>query len=1752
MKLIKKIKEEVTEAYDTWLNSYLNGDVKTYNSYLDDAYHFIGSTNNEEFLNRKDTTIFFKATADQLAGKTDIKNKTRIIEIFDGLVFITEIFDAYFLMESEWAYYGKFRFTSVLQKKSEGWRFIYQHFSMPDSKAQEGETLGGEKVSKENQELRDAIKRRTAELEIKNRELEIETSLERVRAQAMAMHQPDDLLNICKTLYKEFNTLGFGEMRNTMINIHNDADKSFINYDYSDEIGKTTNHLTYTIHPLVEKQIKKIRSAKDAFSETYFEGKDLTEWKKFRKKIGEKTDSRLATTKGLYYYFYSIGIGSIGISTFGPISSEKKILLKRFRNVFNLSYQRYIDIANAEAQAKEARIETALERVRAIAMAMRKPEDLASIGETLFTELKALNFADIRNTEMIINNDSKETIKSYYYSDYGITGFIEMSYKTNPVLQKWIDDLKKADDAFAEVIIPKNEMKAWIQFRESIGYLPDPKLNKATSVYYYSYSIGLGALSISSFQAISEAQVKILERFRNVFNLSYQRYSDIAQAKLQAREAEIELALERVRARTMAMQHSDELQDAAIILFQQLKNLGIETGSCGFNIWDENEKTATVWMSSPEGSLQAPFTLPHTESKIYKEVISAKKNNEDFKVIVVKGKALIKHFDYLITLTGIGEVIKKLRESNYVFPEKMIYHFAFFNNGYLTFHTHESVTEAHAIFKRFAKVFEQTYTRFIDLQKAEASAKEAQIEAALEKVRSRSLAMHKAEELGEVVTVIVEKMRELNLPVDDGVALVTHIEGSKNQIEWLENPGFPSAIKFYQTYFDHPILSDYWKAKMEGLDFIAPRYTAEESRSFLNHIFQFSDYKHTPQEIKDYCLAANTYSYSAAFQKNSSIFINDYSGRSLSEQEINLVIRFSKVFEQTYTRFLDLQKAEAQAREAQIEAALEKVRSHSMGMQKSEELKDVIKIVYQQLTSLKINLDHAGFVVDYKPKDDWHFWIADEQDIPSKITHPYFESVWANQFNAAKEKDEDYFTTNLNFEEKNKFYNQLLSYVPDLPKASIDFYLSCPGLAAATVLFDNASLYMENFSGIPYSDEENKILMRFGKVFQQTYTRFLDLQKAEAQTREAKIEASLEKVRSVTLGLQKSDELLEITQVLYDQLYELGFKNIRNSIIDIHNEENETFLDYDYSPEMGKSITLMSYYDHPIIEKQVRKMESSNDAFFEIILEGQDLQDLIDLRIKNGEEEDTRLLNINQLTYNFYSFGDGGIGLSNFGILSDEQKLVLKRFRNVFAFAYKRYKDLAQAEAQAKEAQIQLALERVRARTMAMQSSDELAETSVVVFQQLMHLGLKPNRLFIGIIKEENGNIEAWATNEDGTKIANHFVLNIEKNASVKKMYNGWKEKKTTLTIDMQGEELKNYFHYLAEEMQIPFKDGLSQNRRIQTIAYFSKGFIGIASPEEQAEETTKLLERFAAVFNLTFTRFNDLKIAEAHAIQAEEDLIKLQTEKKRAEEALIELKSTQSQLIQAEKMASLGELTAGIAHEIQNPLNFVNNFSEVSKELLDEMKDELEKGNLDDAKEIMKDIIQNLEKINHHGKRADGIVKGMLQHSRSSSGIKEPTDINVVCDEYLRLSYHGLRAKDKSFNANMKTDFDLSISKINIIPQDIGRVILNLLTNAFYAVDEKKKSGLIKYEPTVSITTKRIGVIVEIKVSDNGNGIPQKVLDKIFQPFFTTKPTGQGTGLGLSLSYDIITKGHGGELKVETKEGEGTTFIIQLSVKKQ
>ncbi len=304
------------------------------------------------------------------------------------------------------------------------------------------------------------------------------------------------------------------------------------------------------------------------------------------------------------------------------------------------------------------------------------------------------------------------------------------------------------------------------------------------------------------------------------------------------------------------------------------------------------------------------------------------------------------------------------------------------------------------------------------------------------------------------------------------------------------------------------------------------------------------------------------------------------------------------------------------------------------------------------------------------------------------------------------------------------------------------------------------------------------------------------------------------------------------------------------------------------------------------------------------------------------------------------------------------------------------------------------------------------------------------------------------------------------------------------------------------------------------------------------------------------------LRKVELEALVAERTA-ELTKQKEELEFTLNELRATQAQLIHSEKMASLGELTAGIAHEIQNPLNFVNNFSEVNIELISELNEERKKEIRDFKNEevLLRDLKENEQKISHHGKRAEAIVRGMLQHSRTSSGKKEPTDINALADEYLRLAYHGLRAKDKSFNATMITEFDETIGKINVIPQDIGRVLLNLITNAFYAVTAPPppkggiKNDQIEYKPTVIVRTSYLppsggmrGAVC-VSVSDNGPGIPAAIIDKIFQPFFTTKPTGQGTGLGLSISYEIITKGHGGELKVDNQPGKGVTFTIMLPI---
>ncbi|CAN5751089.1 hypothetical protein BH11BAC4_BH11BAC4_02110 [soil metagenome] len=1422
------------------------------------------------------------------------------------------------------------------------------------------------------EETIEELEQKRKAVEAQNRELEIEKALEKVRSAALAMKELPDMVDVCHIISDQLELLNVKEIRNVQTAIFYVDKGTYFNYEYYRLHDRSLiTEVVYVTHTVSTEFADRMLNKPGELFAKSLEGAALKEWYAFQQTTNQFDDTHLAIATSLNYYWYSIGPVALGISTYAPLNEEEINLFKRFRNVFELAYRRFIDIEKAIAQAKEARLETALERVRAVAMAMRKPDELLSICEVLYSELDSLGFTDMRNAMINIYNDEKETFVNYDYSDAIGKSTNHLHYNIHPAIQKQIKQLRSADNAFSETIFEGKDLEDMKTFRIEIGEKDDPRINNSNALYYYFYSIDTGSIGISSFNTLTAEKLAILKRFRNVFSLSYQRYIDISLAEAQAKEAKIEAALERVRSRSMGMQKSEELKEVIKIVYQQLTHLKINLDHAGFVVDYTPGGDWHFWIAD-EQDIPSKISHPYFESVWANQFNEAKGKEIDFFATQLNFEEKNKFYqDLLKHIPGLTKEAKDfyfgcagLGASTVLLDDVGLYIENFSGILYSD--------EENATLMRFGNVFQQTYTRFLDLQKAEAQAREANIEAALEKVRSRSLAMHGSEELNNVVMILFEKLKELQIPVT-AVGLSIYIEGSKDRnIYVCGDFGNSLAINNYLLpYFDHPITNDLYNVREKEMGFFVGNYSKEEKNSFYEYVFEHTELKHLPYETKNMILQSKSYAVAMAPAKNSMIAVNDFEGKPLSENEADIVKRFAKVFEQAYIRFLDLQKAEAQAREAMIETALEKVRSRTMAMQRSDELSGTAALLFQE----------------------------------------------------------------------------------------------------------------------------------FKKLEQQ--------------------------------------ELIQITIGIYNE--------VKNEI---------EFRATDWKGG-GEQIDRPAYgsMDEPTLLKPAVTAWKANAKSLVVELSGEALESWVDYRNKMTGTDLSTKFDGGHRVVSIAFFSKGHLSLSSPLPLAAETIKTLERFAAVFDGTYTRFLDLQKAEAQSRESQIEAALERVRSRTLAMQRSDELAETAAVLFRQLIQLGIAPNRLYIGIIEDKNGYTEFWITDEDGSKISSAFKTNLNDNPTFKKMFDGWKQEKKSLVIDMHGDELKEYFKYLVS-IHVPFKGGLTQERRMQHIAYFAKGFIGIASPDNQSEETRLLLERFAAVFNLTFTRFNDLKIAEGHALQAEEDLIKLQTEKKRAEDALTELRATQNQLIQSEKMASLGELTAGIAHEIQNPLNFVNNFSEVSKELLEEMKTELESGHIEDAKEIMADVIQNLEKINHHGKRADSIVKGMLQHSRSSSGQKELTDINALADEYIRLCYHGVRAKDKSFNANIKTDFNPTLEKINIISQDIGRVMMNLLTNAFYAVDEKKKLNIPGYEPTVTVSTSRspllgrgVGGEVSIKVTDNGNGIPQKVLDKIFQPFFTTKPTGQGTGLGLSLSYDIISKGHGGELKVETKEGEGTKFIIQLPI---
>src|SRR6187402_735947 len=493
--------------------------------------------------------------------------------------------------------------------------------------------------------------------------------------------------------------------------------------------------------------------------------------------------------------------------TYEPVPDAHEIF-KRFAKVFEQTYTRFLDLKKAEAQAKEAQIEAGLERVRSRTMAMHKSDELAETAVVLFKQMIGLGIEPNRLYIAIINDNSGDL--EFWISDENgdkVSSRYMVNINKNISIKKMYEGWTTKKKTIT-IDMQGKELEDWLTYWRKefhVPFKPGAALKRRIqNIAYFSK----GFIAIASPDDQPESTISLLERFAAVFNLTYTRFSDLQQAEAQAREAQIQLALERVRAGTMAMQRSDELPGAATILFQQVQSLGMPAFAAGYCIWDEDKQAITLWMSS-EGILQPPFKAPTTEDELFIEMRKGHEEGKSFHVVEMGGKKLVAHYQYMRTLPVVGEIFDSIIEAGPPLPTFQIMHHSYFSKGFLLFITYEPVPDAHDIFKRFGKVFDQTYTRFIDLQKAEAQAREAQIEAALEKVRSRSLAMHKSDELYEVVTVVSEKLVELDIAFDGGAAIVIFTGGSKDLTFWIASNSLPTAVCFRLPYFDHPMVNVY-------------------------------------------------------------------------------------------------------------------------------------------------------------------------------------------------------------------------------------------------------------------------------------------------------------------------------------------------------------------------------------------------------------------------------------------------------------------------------------------------------------------------------------------------------------------------------------------------------------------------------------------------------------------------------------------------------------------------------------------------------------------------------------------------------------------------------------------------------------------------------------------------------------------------------------------------------------------------------
>jgi len=1057
--------------------------------------------------------------------------------------------------------------------------------------------------------------------------------------------------------------------------------------------------------------------------------------------------------------------------------------------------------------------------------------------------------------------------------------------------------------------------------------------------------------------------------------------------------------------------------------------------------------------------------------------------------------------------------------------------FARFNRGYLTAATENELNDRDLnVLRRVTVAFERAFQRFEDLQHAEAAAREAQIEAALERVRGRALAMRTTDELLSIAELVTDQLVLLGLNM--GSAFVSTVDEERDvyglytccsQRHPLKDLRGKSGAWNYSfaAISDNSTELDFFSKWNQGEPFRRMHIPADEFDAWYDTFEDANTELGVTKERLRPVYPNGLFTVESLIGSGS---IGLLGHEDYSDEDVEILVRFANEFRGAYTRFKDIQKAEEQAREAQIEAALERVRARATAMQHSTELSDIVGKIFEELTQLDFVLTRCIiWIFDEENNVSW--WMANPEAESGAESYDLGLNdfpVYLEHLKAWQEKKPSLLYT-LSGEAKVAFDDHIFVHtgLSKLPKVAQDGMREPDAVFLSNTIDEFGLLMVASLE--PLSEANFDIVQRFGRVFQQAYTRFSDVQIAEAQAREARIEAALERVRARSMAMQKSDELAEVSLLLDQEVRGLGTETwgCAFNIYGPHDSTewfgSEAGIDNPYKTPREKFF--LRFYEKGQAGETFYVEEFGGDKCRQHYDYMKTLPGLGDM-LKGAEVSGHPLPSYQVDHVAFFKYG-----YLLFITLEPalEAHDIFKRFAAVFEQTYTRFLDLQQAEAQAREAQIEAALERVRAQAMSMQTSEDIGQTALFLFNEILELCSSVLRVGLWIMSGPD-EMEGWLAGSDdkgNVGLVKSTVIKRGDRPEVDLMMDSWVSGKSCSFLETDS--------FLQWAREIVYKNEDQNIVRVEktteqhlTTFIHKNGFLNVASGAGLTPEVGEgaIIQRFAGVFDLAYQRYHDLA-------QAESDYEALLAEKALTEETLTVLQATQAQLVEQEKLASLGALTAGIAHEIKNPLNFVNNFAEVSSELTQEIIEALEAGDTDEAKSIASELTSNSEQITKHGKRADSIVRSMMQHAHGGKSELESIELNTYLEEYVNLAWHGMRARDDGFSAEIKRDFDPAVGKIRAMPQELGRVILNLLNNAFDAIREIDHA-------TVTVATRQLERNhIELTVSDNGPGIPEDIREKIFEPFFTTKATGEGTGLGLSLSYDIITKAHGGTMTV-------------------